>query len=382
MNWAVLTEQRAGMPIRLTLADAQAAATARGGKCLSNEYKNSRTPMSWQCGHCGYVWEANLNNIRNAGKSWCPQCAGNIRFTIETAQLLAESRGGSCLSTEYTNSRTPLIWQCNLDGTVWPADLQHVRYYGTWCPTCAGNTKLTLEVAKQIAKQKGGECLSTEYFNIKERMEWKCGECATVWLASLNSVKNGGSWCPQCGGSAKLSLEDARLAASKNGGTCLSIEYTGIFDPMEWRCGVCSSQWTACLNNVKNRGTWCPNCHLKNESATRKIFETLTGRSFPHKKGLFASNALWDLDGYCEELGIAFEYHGQQHYMFVPHFHRNGIEDLEKQQKRDRQIEIEAIYRDMPICLLVVPYWLSNDERQEFIRHELWLLGVINEAEP
>ena len=57
---------------RLSIADAHAAAAARGGQCLSQTYVDVRTRLQWTCDR-GHVWLANLNNVRNG--TWCPQCA-------------------------------------------------------------------------------------------------------------------------------------------------------------------------------------------------------------------------------------------------------------------------------------------------------------------
>lgn len=78
------------------------------------------------------------------------------------------------------------------------------------------------------------------------------------------------------------------------------------------------------------------------------------------------------LDGYSEELRLAFEYNGAQHYRYVPHFHRGGPQDLE-QQGRDRAVEAACVEsRAAPI---VTPYTVADLER--FIRKELFQLGHI-----
>lgn len=57
---------------RLSLADAQAAAAARGGQCLSEAYVSCAIKMHWMCDR-GHTWLATLSTIR-AGH-WCRQCA-------------------------------------------------------------------------------------------------------------------------------------------------------------------------------------------------------------------------------------------------------------------------------------------------------------------
>src|SRR2546421_12462666 len=46
-----------------TIKDMQIIAMKRGGKCLSLEYVNSQTKLLWEC-KVGHRWEAIPNNIR------------------------------------------------------------------------------------------------------------------------------------------------------------------------------------------------------------------------------------------------------------------------------------------------------------------------------
>ena len=52
--------------------------------------------------------------------------------TIEEMQELAAANGGKCLSTEYVDSKSKLIWQ-SAEGREWMATPDSVRQ-GKWCP--------------------------------------------------------------------------------------------------------------------------------------------------------------------------------------------------------------------------------------------------------
>ena len=54
------------------LAELRALAEGQGGACLSSEYINAKTPLLWLC-EKGHEWEAIPNNVRHW--SWCPHCA-------------------------------------------------------------------------------------------------------------------------------------------------------------------------------------------------------------------------------------------------------------------------------------------------------------------
>jgi len=115
-------------------------ATSKGGTCLSEEYVNSKTKLTWKCCNPNHEkWEALFDNIINK-KSWCPNCAGKFSKEegLSRAKYYAESKGGKCLSEEYTLAKNNLIWKCaNPDHKPWKATYSKVVNTGRWCPQCA-----------------------------------------------------------------------------------------------------------------------------------------------------------------------------------------------------------------------------------------------------
>lgn len=71
-----------------------------------------------------------------------------------------------------------------------------------------------------------------------------------------------------------------------------------------------------------------------------------------------------ELDVFSEELGIAVEYNGQQHYVNDNFFHQAGG-DYNKQKKRD-EMKVEMCDRQ-GVYLLIVPYWIPNDQIPKYI---------------
>ena len=118
----------------------------------------------------------------------------NSKKTFENAKIVAEEKEGECLSTDYINTHTHMLWRCKNNHT-WNASYANVSR-GSWCPECAGVKKKTLEEAKKVAEENEGECLSTVYINSKTPMLWCCKKNHT-WETSYIYV-SGGSWCPLC----------------------------------------------------------------------------------------------------------------------------------------------------------------------------------------
>lgn len=61
------------MAERKTLEEAQVLAASAGGLCISKEYKNNHTKMTWKC-KMGHVWQTTLSHV--VAGSWCHICNG------------------------------------------------------------------------------------------------------------------------------------------------------------------------------------------------------------------------------------------------------------------------------------------------------------------
>jgi very-short-patch-repair endonuclease len=87
-----------------------------------------------------HTWLAKYNSIKNG--QWCPFCAGKIKKSIDDCHQLAKSRGGRCLSEKYLNNRTNLYWECGVNTDhKWFATYHSIKSSGTWCPYCAADKK-------------------------------------------------------------------------------------------------------------------------------------------------------------------------------------------------------------------------------------------------
>ncbi len=177
-----------------------------------------------------------------------------IRYTIEDMQNLAKERGGKCLSEAYINSQTHLTWQC-AKGHVWKAVPNHIRM-GTWCPECAGHFCKTIKDMQEIAHNKGGKCLSEKYVNSKTHLKWQCKE-GHIWKTSLGAIING-HWCPECAGQKRLTIEDLKINAAAKGGKCLSVDYGGNASKLQWQCKK-GHTWWATPRDIRT-GRWCLQC--------------------------------------------------------------------------------------------------------------------------
>lgn len=237
------------------LAEMHAVAASRGGECLATHYATMTTPITWRCSS-GHTWDCEFHYIKNKDQ-WCPECAGNRKLTLDDIHNLARKRGGECLASQYKSLNEPLLWRC-LKGHEWKARPLDVKHKNSWCPYCARVARLSIKDAISIASDRGGECLSKEYVNNNSPLIWQC-EKGHVWKNSLSGVRNNNQWCPYCAGKAKHTIDTMRKIAESRGGECISGEYFNSATKLTWRCAN-GHEWMATPDNVKNRGTWCPIC--------------------------------------------------------------------------------------------------------------------------
>ncbi len=181
------------MSNKFCIEDMQVIAKKWRGKCLSQKYTNVQTKLEWQC-QKKHTWWAKPADIRQG--TWCPECRGTKKKTIEDMQKIAKKWKGKCRSRKYKNLVTKLKWECK-KGHRWMATPDNI-VQGHWCPECRGSKKCTIEQMQEIAASRGGECLSEIYKNTNAKLKWQC-EQGHIWEAIPKTVKKG-SWCPRCAG--------------------------------------------------------------------------------------------------------------------------------------------------------------------------------------
>jgi len=337
-----------------TIKDMQQLAKDQRGKCLSKKYNNAITKLKWQCAE-RHVFLMSPSSVKSG--TWCPVCgrkklANSLRLTIEDMQEIAEKRKGKCLSNTYVDANTKLLWQCR-NGHTWEATPGHVKN-GTWCPICGGTVKLTIEEMQNIANKHGGKCLSKKYIDANTKLQWQCSE-GHIWEAIPNSIRLG-TWCPYCVGRHQT-IKDMQQLAEDRGGKCLSKEYATTSKKLKWQCSE-GHVWDATPNGIKS-GHWCPICSSRlNEKICRRYFELIFNKHFPKKRHPWLNNL--ELDGYCKDLQLAFEYQGLQHYKKIfPH------QNLKKQRQRDRSKKL--LCKKHNVTLIIIPYNIKPPNIQKYI---------------
>ena len=237
--------------------------------------------------------------------------------------------------------------------------------------------KLNINNAIELATKNNGKCLSTSYINNCSSLIWQCSK-GHQWQANYNNIKHG-RWCPTCykleirGNNRRLQSNVHREIAAKNNGKCLTEIYKNNKQKMIWECDK-GHQWSSRLDAIKDQGSWCPKCRsTKNyyENKTRSIFERIFQKSFESVRPDFLKNPETDcnleLDGYCEELKLAFEYDGRTHYQEWD----NKSSDMSKLQYIQKNDALkDKLCKQAGIALIRVPYWESLN-LEDFIKDKI-----------
>ena len=134
----------------------------------------------------------------------CPYCSGRLatiqnNLSTKKFDLIDEWHPlkNKRLTPEKVTpfSHKKVWWKCS-KGHEWQTTIAN-RVKAKGCPYCTGHKKLDINQMKEIAKSRGGLCLSKTYINARSKLLWECAE-GHQWEAVPDSLKRG-SWCPICG---------------------------------------------------------------------------------------------------------------------------------------------------------------------------------------
>jgi len=241
--------------------------------------------------------------------------------------------------------------------------------------------KRTLDEMIDIANKKHGQCLSDKYINDRTKLKWRC-DLGHIWNAIPSNVIRGSwcPICSRGKKTSKYSLGYAKDLAKQRGGKCLSYTYNGYKNPLVWQCNL-GHTWKASLGSVigsKNRfGTWCKQCNNSyGESYIRFALEIIFKTKFPTKYPewlIYKGNKL-ELDGYSETLKIAFEYQGCQHYEANKWY---GLSSFAAGKLRDRYKQKQC--KKFGVKLIIIPEigtYLKFSDVIKYLRTEFAKLDI------
>jgi hypothetical protein len=183
---------------------------------------------------------------------------------------IARDRGGACLSRRYDGLLVKLRWRCRRRHE-WDATPNTILS-GSWCPRC--NLGMPdIDDLRALARERGGACLSNEYVNKSTKLHWRCA-LGHEWEASPGHVRRG-SWCPTCAG-LRQGIADMQELARAHGGSCESTTYQGNQAPLDWRCAA-GHRFSKAPTLVR-QGHWCPRCSTRQPVTLERLHAAAAAR--------------------------------------------------------------------------------------------------------
>jgi very-short-patch-repair endonuclease len=134
-------------------------------------------------------------------KNHSPDIGDDTKSIID---YIVKEKRGTIIRNCY-KSRNDDKWKITIkckEGHIWDPYIDNLMYSDAWCQKCY-HTVYSIHDLHKHAESMGGKCLSSKYTNIKSKYKWKCGQCDHEWDAIWNSVCNMHSWCPNCRNSSR-----------------------------------------------------------------------------------------------------------------------------------------------------------------------------------
>jgi len=211
-----------------------------GYTLLSAGYINAKTKLRYLCNHnkLKYITWAHFKEGRR-----CNCDAKNKKPTYQSVKLSFEKNGYRLLTVDYKNNSTKLYYVCS-NGH------KHSIIWSNWCrghrcPTCAGQTKPTIEEVEESFISEEYVLLSTEYNNSHSHLDYICSEGHKHRMMWTNWQS--GYRCPTC----YSIYNNGSNSTNWRGG--ISFEtYCAVWQDKEYKQDIRDRDGNKCLNPYCN----------------------------------------------------------------------------------------------------------------------------------
>ena len=302
------------------------------------EYVDANTKVTIICSEHGVFWQKPYSHKNGNG---CPECGGGVRLTTQQVIKDFQKVHGDRYDyskVDYIRNKTKVVIICPEHGEFWQTPNDHKR--GTGCYKCnrGGAALTTKQAIKDFEKVHGDryDYSKVNYVNTRTKVLIICPEHGEFWQRP--SSHKGGYGCRECGRdlwqdkfrqhfTSKKFIKDFQ----KVHGDRYDYSKVDYVDSKTKVVIICPEhgEFTQLIFNHR-KGQGCPECG-KNQIAEplfRECLERFISRfgkfEFPNTRPDWLRNpetgCKLELDCYNEELGLAFELQGVQHYKPIKHW--------------------------------------------------------------
>ena len=270
----------------------------------------------------------------------------------------------------YVNNYTPVIIICSIHGEFLQSPKNHLK--GCNCPICVNGT-LTLEEFIQRARLVHGDRFDyskTIYIDSYTKVIITCpehGEFEQIPASHLFGIG-----CFKCG-NPTLTLEEFIQRAREIHGDKYGYENFIIINTKTKGLVTCETHGDFQQTPDSHlRGNGCPKCkRSKGEELIESILNKHNIISIPQWKHP-DEKYLFEYDFYLPDYRILIEFHGIQHYEWIPYFQKT-YHDFEEQCLRDKYKVTLAKTKGIPI--IEIHYKNLELPREQF---EQFVISKIN----
>lgn len=289
-------------------------------------WKGSREPIDIICPEHGKFSTLPRQFLLN--KYGCPKCRSNLKYTtesyIEECKKTHPNLNYDYSRTVYTYSTDPVTIICLKHGEFYPLASQFISE-GTQCPECVKESyRLGKEEFIKRAREVHGDYYNYDkvnYINNNTLVTITCPIHGDFEQFPTNHLK--GCGCKKC------ALE--KLTPSK--GEEIIINF------------------------------------LESHNIKYKFQYEITTKTIARNSNIILIDFVVKINGHI----YFIEYNGKQHYEYISFFHKGGIIDFEKQQRRDNLLrQLCEVHKDK-ITLIEIKYDMKVDEIEEKLKN---ILGV------
>ena len=345
------------------------------------KYVNSDSKINIKCKEHGLFSQIPYSHLIGRG---CPKCIGRNKTTDEFISEAIKIHGDKYDYTDvlYLNATTKVDIKCKHHGLFSQTPDTHLG--GSGCTKCG-----YLVTANKLRKSKDEficeaikihgdiyDYTEVKYLGANTNIDIRCKDHG-LFIQTPSSHLNNRSGCPKCVGRNKTTEEFISEAMKVHGD---KYDYTDlIYENSKTKVNIKCKYHGLFSQNPSNhlKGCGCPNCsNWKSENTMNEILkEIYSENTFKKIKPLwlkYINGYNLEIDAYCEELKIGFEYQGAQHEKFIPYFHNNNIENFYDQQKRD--IWKKEKCKELDIKLICIPSnysYQNKEEMKQFIEQSL-----------
>jgi DNA-directed RNA polymerase subunit RPC12/RpoP len=316
---------------------------ARRLELLERSYPGSKTPLSFRCTECGFRGKLRFNDLSNG--SGCRECgirrrASSRKLDFDAFKRDMEKKGIEVLSSVYVNSNINLQLRCMKCKRHWKARPNDLRRAAVGCPRCGhkrGGRMLAYSQEKIVQKlAKLRITLLSAYERSQKPLRVRFEQCGHAVLRTWNEIQRGVG-CPKCAPNIPPTAKEYRAIAARYGGVVLQIAKTSNRHSI-WRCSL-GHVFRRPFISIKELDTFCTVCSgAYAEMLSRMAVEGLFEKPFQRIRiaGMKSLRGRpLELDMYNDDLKIAVEHHGAQHYKAVSHW--AGKEGLRTQRLHDQR---------------------------------------------